>query len=227
MAADDTVADNDVLTRNQTGAFQYDAVVIGIDEGVRNCDPATAVDIDAVVVSVGVIKDADPVDGHVFAVEIVLVPMIGVFEADAGNAHVMTRDEKDVFDPVLFLPSSFIGFALAAAVNRAQAADRNVRRVFRKNQRAPTRGRSEGWDRGWWIEKIVAICAGGEGRARLQVEIDVVLEKDRAGGESACRNNDPPSAVGRALCHGGVDGVCAQLGFTANRSEVEDVIRIC
>ena len=76
------VLDQHVLGGAEGGALEAEGVVLGVDEAVAHDDAAAAVDVDAVVVMVGLVLDLHALEDEVFAVEVVLQPAGGVFEGD-------------------------------------------------------------------------------------------------------------------------------------------------
>lgn len=74
VAGDDAVADGDVFAKARRGAFESDAVVVGVSDHVAYCYVMAAVEIKSIVIVVVAVEDGDAVDPHAVAGEIVLHP---------------------------------------------------------------------------------------------------------------------------------------------------------
>lgn len=94
-----TVLNQHIFSGTQTRALEAQGIILGIDEAVTNNDPTAAIDVEAVVVVIGVVDDLHALKNEVFAVEVVLHPTGRIPEGDVLNHHLARVEDTNAKRP--------------------------------------------------------------------------------------------------------------------------------
>ncbi len=170
VALQDTIGDRDVSARGGRRALQRQRIVPTIKAAVRHANTGAAIQIDSVIVAIGVAVHRDAGDQNIVAAQVMLQPSRGIAQLQVADANSPATNKAQEHRAVAF-------HAEPSSIDASRAGDRDILGIMRYDERTSSiapHGIAKSFHRWRIIRGIPAAQKLGPG---LQVQLHATFQK--------------------------------------------------
>ena len=228
MARYHAIGNKDVFAEPGRGAFQCDAIIIRIHQQPLDENPATTVNIEAVVVVVIAVIYLEVLNPHMETGQIMLHPATRVLQGDILHGNLLALDETDEMRScdALVVPRQLFKRP-ALSVDGAFAINHHILHLVGIDQLDGGNLRAQRHKVRLHRPVVHQGCAAIERRPFLQIEMHVRLQHDGTRLIVACRHHNPTPASLRAVVDGPLDSHRTQHGRIRLSPITHDIVIRC